>query len=279
MPSRPASKPPASRLPASTKAVRFNKSRASKAMAAVHPELMTPLPSTVDHSAALAAPRRKKATHNGNKNIHGVLTTDRAAKREATTPKPKLGTTRAGGDRTALDTSTYAGAELVDPNKPLTEKQKLFVRFWAAGETIPAASARAGYSDGATFAYRLVRMPNVLKMYEEEKQLYREAGQITKKKVIDMFLEAYDMAKLEADPHAMVSSARELGKICGFYEPVKKKLEISVNGELKLREMSAMSDEELAKLVYGGGSEAAEALGQELRENVEALMEDDDAEE
>lgn len=280
--------PSASKLPSATKALRFAKNaqakraapkppspttRASKARVTVHEELMTPLPSTIDHSAALAAPRRAKATHNGNKNIHGVKLSDLGVKKLDTTPKAKMPATQAGGDRTALSTTTIAGAEQVDPNKPLTEKQKLFVRYWAAGESIAAASARAGYSDNATFAYRLVRMPNVLKLYEEEKQLYREASLLDKAKITDMFLQAFDIAKLEADPHAMVSATRELGKIIGVYAPVEKKVTLTVEGEVKIKQMNSMSTEELSRLVYGSENAAAEALGNAVEQ---ALEEDDD---
>ena len=54
--------------------------------------------------------------------------------------------------RRGLDTSTNEGAAMVDPDKPLTEKQRLFVKLWAQGETIQTASARAGYGDGAAYA-------------------------------------------------------------------------------------------------------------------------------
>lgn len=261
MPSPRASKQPTKPArPAATRAVRNAKQKhaaslrpptqASKARVATHDELMTALPGTLER-----APKGRKAS------------------RTDLTPKAKTtGITKAGGARYALDTSTYEGAEQVDPNKPLTEKQKQFVRFWAAGETIPAASARAGYSDGATFAYRLVRMPNVLKMYEEEKQLYREASKLDKAKITDMFLQAFDIAKLEADPHAMVSATRELGKIIGVYAPVEKKVTLTVEGEVKIKQMNLMSTEELSRLVYGGENAAAEALGTVI----DKALEDDD---
>lgn len=167
-----------------------------------------------------------------------------------------------------LDTSDYANAALIDPDKPLTDKQKGFVKFWAAGESLMSAAYKAGYDESSlTYAYRLAKQPNVLKLYEEEKRLYEEASNMSRKKVMDMLVEAYDMAKLMAEPASMVGAAREIGKMCGYYEPVAKKVDITVNGKALTKRLDQMSDEDLAKMIAEGmGAIAA----------LEAETEDDD---
>lgn len=147
------------------------------------------------------------------------------------------------------ETTTMAAAAMVDANKPLTEMQRHFVREWAKGETIRTASARAGYNPGDSIAYRMVKMPNILKMYREEKAKYEQAAQMSRKKVMDMHLEAFEMAKLMSEPASMVSAAREIGRMCGYYEPVKHVVEHNHSGELTLRQLSGMSDVELMKLM------------------------------
>lgn len=139
-----------------------------------------------------------------------------------------------------------------DDNGPLTEKAKLFVRFWAQGESISSAAAKAGYGDGATYAYKLVHLPKVKALYDAEKKAYEEAAQMSRKKVMDMLVEAYDMAKLLAEPASMVGAAREIGKMCGYYEPVKKTLEINVNGATLAKKMDQMSDAELQAMIVEG---------------------------
>ena len=170
--------------------------------------------------------------------------------------------------RTAINTGSYEGAESIDPDKPLTEMQRSFVKHWAAGESLMAAAKRAGYDDKSlTYAYRLAKQPNVLKLYEEEKRLYEEASNMSRKKVMDMLVEAYDMAKLMAEPASMVGAAREIGKMCGYYEPVAKKVDITVNGKALTKRLDQMSDEDLAKMIAEGmGAIAA----------LEAETEDDD---
>ena len=175
--------------------------------------------------------------------------------KKATKPRPKK--RGASADRTlpvlqarrGINTSTVAGAEQIDPDKPLTEKARLFVRYWAQGETIPTASARAGYNDGATYAYRLVHMPNVLKLYNEEKAAYEEAAQMTRKKVMDGLLDGIEMAKLMAEPASVINGWKTIGQMCGYFEPVKKKLEITVKGQIAMQKMELLSDEQLLEML------------------------------
>lgn len=169
-----------------------------------------------------------------------------------TRPQPKKRGASAGGDiatarRTGIDTSTYEGAEQIDPNKPLTEKQRAFVKFWAQGESITSASIRAGYNDGAAIAYRMVRMPNILKLYNQEKALYEEASQMTRKKVMDGLLEAVDMAKMLAEPATMVAGWKTIAQMCGYMAPIEKKLTINTTGSALMQRMAQMSDAELLK--------------------------------
>lgn len=147
------------------------------------------------------------------------------------------------------NTSGMAAAAAIDENKPLTEMQRHFVREWAKGETVRTALARAGYTPGDSIGYRMAKMPNILKMYREEKAKYEQAAQMSRKKVMDMHLEAFEMAKLMSEPASMVSAAREIGRMCGYYEPVKHVIEHNHSGEVTLRQLSGMSDAELMKLM------------------------------
>ena len=159
---------------------------------------------------------------------------------------------RGAAARAYPNTSTNAGAALVPVDKPLTEMQLAFVRNWAAGDSILAASERAGYADGGTYAYRMVRMPNILALYEKEKAAYEEAAQMTRKKVMDGLLEAVEMAKLMAEPMTMIAGWREIGKMCGYYEPIRVKADITVNGAVVKERLEQLTDAELLELIQKG---------------------------
>lgn len=171
-------------------------------------------------------------------------------------------TGRKAAVRTALSTTTMAGAAMVSVDKPLTTQQRAFAKFWAEGDTIPNAMARAGYNDQPSYGYRMARMPNVLAVYNEEKRLYEEACQMTRKRVMDMLLESYDMAKLMSEPATMVSAAREVGKMCGYYEPTKTQVNVTLNGQVNVAQLGRLSDDELLKIIEQGAmNDPRSALG------------------
>ena len=168
----------------------------------------------------------------------------------------------------APETCSKEKAARVSPDKPLTEQQLAFAKGWAAGESITTAAHRAGYADDRV-GYRMAVMPNILRVYHAEKVRYEEASQMTRKRVMDGLLEAVDMAKLLAEPASMVSGWREIGKMCGYYEPVKRTLDINIKGDVTVRQLNGMSDAELLKLIHAS-PDAAPLL--------EAVTEDEEQE-
>ncbi|MDP2323511.1 MAG: terminase small subunit [Gammaproteobacteria bacterium] len=188
---------------------------------------------------------------------------------KARTKRPEqfgVGVARARGK----STSSAASASEIDPSKPLTAKQKAFVEHWAKGESLPSACLRAGYSDDG-LAYRLARMPNILALKAQYEAKYEEEAQMTRKKVMDGFMEAIDMAKLMAEPATMVSGWREIAKMCGYMAPVEHKMKVDVTGNIVLDRMNSMSDAELLKVI----SQGAQHASPQLLEDVMGMGEDD----
>ncbi len=187
------------------------------------------------------------------------------AKRADVTPKPKLPKRGASKGKAleararGIDTSNLSAAELaevIDPDKPLTEKQRLFVQYWAQGDSIQSASRRAGYNDGAAIAYRMVKMPNILKLKAEYEAKWEATGAMTRQKVMDGMLEAIEMARMMAEPSSMIAGWREIGKICGYYAPVEHRVKVDVTGNVIVDRMNSLSDAELLKIIQGGAQAA-----------------------
>lgn len=178
--------------------------------------------------------------------------------------------------RTAVNTSTMAAAALVPADKPLTDKQRQFVKFWAEGDTIPNAMQRAGYNEQPSYGYRMAKMPNILVEFDRIKAKWEEAAQTSRQQVMEMHKEAFEMAKMMAEPATMVSAAREIGRMCGYYEPVKQKIEFTVNGQIAVKRLESMSDEDLIRLVTEGlQAGQAAALGQDAQEALEMAQDDE----
>lgn len=129
----------------------------------------------------------------------------------------------------------------------LSEKQRQFAIYVGRGMTQHAAGKAVGYSQGSVGP--LMQLPKIRMAIAEEREAYAIASQMTKKKVMDGLIEAVEMAKLKADPMAMISGWREIGKMCGFYEPTKTQIELSVNGKVVIEKLSTMSDEQLLALL------------------------------
>ena len=190
-------------------------------------------------------------------------TAPKAKPLKAKHPREKSGVAARGAAVRAkyAETTTMAAAALVPVDKPLTTQQREFVKHWAAGDSIPNAMARAGYNDQPSYGYRMAKMPNILALYNEEKRLYEEASQMTRKRVMDMLVDAYDMAKLMSEPASMVSAAREVGKMCGYYT-VQTQVNVTVNGQVSIDRMNRLSDEELLKIIEQGAmNDPRSALG------------------
>lgn len=170
----------------------------------------------------------------------------------------------------APNTGDLTGTAEANPDRPLTTRMKEFVKLWAQGETILSAAIRAGYNDGGTYAYRLAKDPAILKIYHREKEAYAAAVGMTRQKVMEGLLEAVEMAKIQADPTAMIAGWREVGKMCGYYEPVKKQIDVNITGNVVMQRLNKLSDAELLKLIE---TETANALEGEF---VEVLGDDED---
>jgi phage terminase small subunit len=192
-----------------------------------------------------------------------MATTSKTPKTPKTKP-PRAARTRAKDQDTGrkaavrakyAETTTMAAAAMVPVDKPLTTQQRLFVQHWAKGETIPNAMARAGYNDQPSYGYRMAKMPNILALYNEEKAKYEEAAQMTRQRVMDGLLEAVEMAKLMAEPATMVSGWREIGKMCGYFEPKKVDINVNVTGNVIHQRLNQLSDAELLKIIQEQGAE------------------------
>lgn len=186
----------------------------------------------------------------------------RTATKPTSSRKPKADTKAA---RTAdvrkkyKGTTTMAAAAQVSPDKPLTDMQKDFIRRVADGESITNAMQLAGYNDQPSYGYRILKMPNAQALLQQYQQELRERTLVTREKVVAMHMEAFDLARLMAEPASMVAAAREIGKMHGFYEP--KKIELTVNGQPLQKKMEQMSTQELEDLIRNAQSAHADSQG------------------
>lgn len=188
------------------------------------------LPKIIE-SRAMVAPRKAvTAKHDNALNPANRIPSTRAKKRPPNKPTNK------------------ATAALTDPNKPVTQLQRQFVHFVARGESPQNALFKAGFGQGISpsYGYQLLAMPAIANLLKAEQAKFREDTKLERIHIIEMLREAYDMAKLMAEPASMVSAAREMGKLIGAYEPKKVEINIATGGQ---RAVQQLSDEELFRKI------------------------------
>lgn len=134
---------------------------------------------------------------------------------------------------------------------PLNPAQKKFVSYVAEGMPQTAAARAAGYSHPGRLAYQLMKKPNIKLALIKEREAYAQASQMTKKKVLDGFLDAIAQAKTLADPTAQIQGWNSVAKLCGYFEPTKHRIEVDIKGKIVLEKLQTLSDEQLLLLADG----------------------------
>ena len=130
----------------------------------------------------------------------------------------------------------------------LTPMQDKYVKARIAGvDSIPAARI-AGYSNAKMNAREVAASPSVQSAIEAGFRKNEKRAEMSKQKVIDGMLDAVEQAKMLADPNAQVNGWREIAKMCGYYEPQRLQVEVSVSAKRMLSVYESLSDDELLKL-------------------------------
>lgn len=155
--------------------------------------------------------------------------------------------------------------KLADPNRGLNEKEALFVKCIVDDGMSNVAAVRVAYPESKnplSYSGKLMARPMIRAAIADRRAVVALTSGMTKKRVIDGFLEAIDMARTQGEPLVMVSGWREIGKMCGFYEPTRAELTVTIAGQRALERLEGLPDAELLRLV----NEGTEAIDAEFEE-------------
>ena len=129
---------------------------------------------------------------------------------------------------------------------PLTAQQRKAAQFVGRGMTWAEATVKAGYSSPSSSS-ELSKDPRVLEIVNYERKKHEEVVNMTREKVMNGFLEAVEIARLQAEPATMVKAWSEVARMCGYYAPETRKIDISISAKRMVDKFETMSDEELLK--------------------------------
>jgi hypothetical protein len=136
----------------------------------------------------------------------------------------------------------------------MTPKQALFAEQYVLDHCGAAAAVRAGYAPGAArqTAYELLAKPEVRALVTEHETAAAKCLALSREKVITEIKAAIAMAREQRDPAAMIAGWREIAKLCGFYAPERRHVELSTGHDAVRVQFEAMSDAELIGIAVGG---------------------------
>jgi phage terminase small subunit len=132
----------------------------------------------------------------------------------------------------------------------LTEKQSNFVEALLDGKTQSAAAAEAGYANASGGAVA-EHSANVQHALREARSELSSAAQVKRADLVEVLVDAIEMARMMADPMGMIAGAREVGKMLGLYAPEEKKIDLTINQERLLRQYEELSDDDLLRVIEG----------------------------
>ena len=132
-------------------------------------------------------------------------------------------------------------------------KQSRFIDEYLIDHNGARAAVRAGYSPKCAKeqASRLLTYAHVQAELKEKRSDMEIQLEITRESIIEGLQEAFELAKGSNNPGGMTGAYREIAKMCGYYEPEKKQIEINQAGKLTQQYLENLSNEELLEKIGG----------------------------
>lgn len=148
-------------------------------------------------------------------------------------------------------------------------KVRMFIENVGLGMAPYSAAKHAGCSNPGRESKRYMDDPDIMGAIEEIQRQNQKNSDLTRKDVMQNLIEAFEVAKMQGDPQAMVRAMSEVNRMCGYHAPEKKVLELRGPALEMQAQLDDMSKEDLL-----------EALGQEeetplldMEQNTEGVFE------
>lgn len=133
-----------------------------------------------------------------------------------------------------------------EPSIAIDEKRKIVADALLEGHSQSDALRAAGYHPSN--AANVMRQEDVQRYLAEARSELRDISTIKRIDVINVMLEAIDMARTLADPAQMINGAKEVGKMLGFYEPERIEIVPGGSAAAMAAKFKQLSDDQLYEI-------------------------------
>lgn len=128
----------------------------------------------------------------------------------------------------------------------VNEKQKVFADLILEGKSKSVAARAAGYHPSNVD--NVMRQEEVQHYLDEARKELTDVSSLKRVDVLNIFMEAIDMARTLADPCQMINGADKVAKMMGYYAPETLKLEVEQNSKSLANKFRQLSDAELYEI-------------------------------
>jgi hypothetical protein len=135
------------------------------------------------------------------------------------------------------------------PSVVIEEKRKVFADVLLESGNKSAAARAAGYHPSNVD--NVMRGEDVQQYLAEARASIEDASTLRRVDVLNIFMEAIDMARTLADPAQMINGADKVAKMMGYYAPETLKLEIEQNSKSMQNKFRQLSNAELYEIAAG----------------------------
>lgn len=133
----------------------------------------------------------------------------------------------------------------------LTAKRQTFVNEYCIDRNASRAARAAGYSavSAKVTASRLLTDANVRAAVTLREMDAERALGVTRERVLKALQGAFELARQQSDPAAMIAACREISRVCGYYPSERRTVNLSAVPTNTALHFDSMSDAELFKIM------------------------------
>ena len=135
----------------------------------------------------------------------------------------------------------------------LTARQQRFVEEYLVDGNGARAARCAGYSENSArqMAAENLSKPYIQDSISEKRQRTADKLNLRKEQLLLSHLAAIRLAEAQGQPLAMISAAREIGRLMGFYGPQQVKVDVDAGETFPKSHFESLSDADLMAIVDG----------------------------
>ena len=131
----------------------------------------------------------------------------------------------------------------------INPKRKIMADAILEGAT-PSEAARLADMHPAS-ASTVLKSEDIKGYLAKAREEIEEISTMKRCDVLNLLIEAIDMARTLADPAQMINGAKEVGKMMGYYEPEKLKIEMTSDQSVLAQKLKQLTDQELLEIASG----------------------------